>query len=402
MPPSLLQQFSVATVLFPPYRYFAHLLLLPPSLRACVLPTCRAAMSLPRNGAAQSPPLILLVIQADKYDWADIVQQALAQASTAARPTRDVRVLQTSWEHLQVGPCSNEPLLAPDKRQRIIRFGTVQVQVSAMFKNGDKQELSSSLTITPDFVLVRNECVAPHFSYRHSLLGLLYANVPAVNSLRTILLNCDRPVMTSALNRIRSVKFRDRPAAFPIIPQDFYPSANGFFYGHRFPAVVKFGSAHAGLAKLRVADHHDMRDVAGLLSSTKEGYVTAEPFVDAEYDLRIQRIGGCIRAYERRSVSGAWKTNTGGSEVVEVTVTDEFRQWAEAAAVMFGESEDDRMDILSVDAIVSKPHPRTGERSTYILEVNGTSPGLMAEREDEDNLLIAALVLEKLRKVYNT
>jgi hypothetical protein len=55
-----------------------------------------------------------------------------------------------------------------------------------------------------------------------------------------------------------------------------------------------------------------------------------------------------------------------------------------------------------VDAIVSKPHPSTGERKTWILEVNGTSIGLMPEREDEDNLLIAALVLERMGKIYNT
>ena len=207
--------------------------------------------------------------------------------------------------------------------------------------------------------------------------------------------------MQSALHRIRADKFRDRPSAFPVIPQDFYPSAAGFFYGYSFPAVVKLGSAHAGLAKLRVANHHDMRDVQGLLSSTKEGHATAEPFIDADYELRIQKIGSRVRAYERRGVSGSWKSNVGGSEVVEVAVSDEFRAWADAATVMFGESEDDRLDILSVDAIVSQPHPRTGERRTYILEVNGTSSGLMPDREDEDNLLIAALVLEKLGKIYN-
>ena len=350
---------------------------------------------------AKPPPLVLLVIQADKYDWAEILQRALADQATTGgvRPAQPVRVVQTSWEHLQVGPCGNEPFV--DRSRRLVRFGTVQVQVSAVFCHGEKREMRPRLTVSPDFVLVRNECVAPHFNHRHSLLGLIYANVPSVNSLRTIHLNCDKPVMQGALHRIRLVKFRDRPSAFPVIPQDLYPSANGFFYGHAFPAVVKFGSAHGGLAKLRVATHHDMRDVQGLLGSTKEGHATAEPFIDADYDLRIQSLGGCVRAYERRSISGSWKTNTGGAEVVEVEVTADFREWAEAAAVMFGEGEDDRMDILSVDAIVSKPHPRTGERRTFILEVNGTSTGLMPEHEDEDNQLIAALVLERMGRIYN-
>ena len=285
---------------------------------------------------------------------------------------------------------------------RLLRFGTAQVSVSAQFRDGQKEELQPRLTLSPDFVLVRNEVVAPHFTHRAQLLGLLYANLPAVNSLHSILLNCDRLVMHSALHRIRASSFSQRPSDFPLIPQDFYPSAAGFFYGHPFPAVVKFGSAHAGLGKLRVASHHDMRDVQGLLSSTKEGFATGEPFIDAETDLRIQRIGSTVRAYERRSISGGWKTNTGGSEVVEVPVTEQFRRWCDAATVMFGESEEERMDILTVDAIVSKPHAATGVSRTFILEVNGTSSGLMPEREDEDNLDIAALVLKKMQKIYDT
>ena len=138
-------------------------------------------MSLPRAVvASQASPLILLVIQADKYDWADIMQRAVATSGTAAaRPAPDVRVLQTSWEHLRVGPCSNEPVLSPSRR--LLRFGSVQVTVSAVFSDGGKVEQQPRLTVSPDFVLVRNEVVTPHFSYRHSLLGLLYANLPSIN-----------------------------------------------------------------------------------------------------------------------------------------------------------------------------------------------------------------------------
>ena len=350
-----------------------------------------------RTDPSSSPPLVLLVLQADKYDWTAIMRTAASKGG--ARPTRDIGVVQTSWEHIHVGPCSNEAV--KDRDGRLLRYGQVTVQVAALFRDGDRAEQQPRLTITPDFVLVRNEPTSPHSNHRAQLLGLLYANLPSLNSLRTILTNCDRPAMHAALHRVRAQRFRDQPpTAFPLIPQDFYPSPHGFFYGRSFPAVIKFGSAHAGLGKLRVANHHDMRDVQGLLSSTKEGFATGEPFVEAEKDLRIQMIGARVRAYERRGISGGWKTNVGSADVVEVGVTAQFRQWCDAAATMFGQDDDDRMDILTVDAVVSTPHATTGESRTFILEVNGTSSGLMPEHEDEDNMDIAALVLQKMKQIY--
>ena len=347
------------------------------------------------NGSAE-PPLILLVLQADKYDWPSIIHQALLTCHK--RPTRPLRVIQSSWDSLDVGPCSNDPVTS---HGRVLRYGTAQVRLSALWRDGERTPLHPRLLLSPDFLLVRNECVTPHASHRAALLGLLYAGIPAVNPLRSILLHCDRPVMHAALHRLRAQRFRGRPDAFPLIAQDFYPSVQGWFYGGRFPAVVKVGSAHAGEGKVRVRDHHDMRDVQGLVGLTREGYATAEAFVEAETDVRVQWVGGRVRAYERRGLGGGWKSNVGGAEVVEVDVRPEWREWAEAAAVMFGEGEEDRMDVCTVDALVSRPHAVTAEVKTVILEVNGTSSGLMPEREDEDNLDIAAIVLRRMADIYD-
>ena len=54
------------------------------------------------SSSSSSPPLVLLVLQADRYDWSDIIRTAVSRGY--ARPKRDVGVVQTSWEHLQVGP----------------------------------------------------------------------------------------------------------------------------------------------------------------------------------------------------------------------------------------------------------------------------------------------------------
>lgn len=330
----------------------------------------------------------VLVIQEDKYDWESLFVDALNRFEG---PSLKVKVTQTSWANLIVGPCENT------FNPRTGRFGTAQVTVTALWKNGQKQEQRPPLMFSPDFILIRNEVTSPLADYRDQLLGLMYANVCSINSLKSILLNCDKPMMQSALNRIRSDRFADRPDAFPLIPQSFFPSTKGFFYGMSFPAVVKFGSAHAGMGKLRVLNHHDMEDIRSLLPLTKAGFATAEPFIDNSTDLRVQKIGSVIRAFQRVSVSGNWKSNMGTAHLTEIEATDELRQWATAAEVMFGNGEEDKMHILTVDAVVvGQTAADPGGQQKFILEVNGTSSGLMPQYEQEDNLMIAQLVLQSL------
>ena len=107
-----------------------------------------------------------------------------------------------------------------------------------------------------------------------------------------------------------------------------------------------------------------LADVAGK-------YCTAEPFLEGEYDLRIQRIAkppaaaatsplcpghvtatensdvdaaaaaaepieAHYRVFRRMAMSGNWKTNTGTSIVEEVAITPAYRRWADLAAGMFG------------------------------------------------------------------
>lgn len=88
-------------------------------------------------------------------------------------------------------------------------------------------------------------------------------------------------------------------------------------------------------------------------------YLTGEPFLKGEYDLRIQRIGEHVRVMSRHTLSGAWKTNTGSSHLSETTlttgevqVTPQFKAWSDAAAQLFG-----GLDIFALDALgVSLAH----------------------------------------------
>jgi len=239
------------------------------------------------------------------------------------------------------------------------------------------------LTVKPDFVLVRNEVRMPHFDGRSRLNGFLFATVPCVNSLESILLNCERPAMQGQLHRLH----RMHGDAFPVMPQHFASSSRSLMYGFTFPAVVKIGSAHAGLGKMKISDHHQMSDFRSVLAMTPDEHVLVEPFIEGEVDLRIQKIGSHYRAFRRTGISGEWKTNTGTSVMEEVDVSDRWKKWADLSADMFG-----GLDILAVDAIVD------GEGIERILEVNGTSIGLHPERAAEDNEHIRDLVLDKMNE----
>eukprot|EP00466_Bigelowiella_natans_P017467 jgi/Bigna1/136300/aug1.33_g11008 len=128
--------------------------------------------------------------------------------------------------------------------------------------------------------------------------------------------------------------------------------------------------------------------VRSLMSMSKH-YCTAEPFVQGNYDIRIQKIGKHYRAFKRIGISGKWKTQTGSSKHEILEVTDKYKFWADEAAKLFG-----GVDILTVDAIHN-----AADGKEYILEVNGTASGLLGQFREEDNAHIRDVVLHKLENL---
>jgi hypothetical protein len=338
--------------------------------------------SAPSEQKQDAEPFTLLVIQQDAYDWQEIMKTALPQMKVGAL-SQPLKVIQTSWNDLEVGTCDNyrkEGKSCP-------------IYVRRLWKHGRPVEDKISKTaIYPNFVLIRNEVVVPSQDFSSKLLGLMYADIPSINSLRSIYLTIERPVMMSALNKIASKsKF-----PMPIIPQEFVPSHLEFFYSQKFPAVVKFGSAHAGLGKLVVDDHHRMEEVRDLLPMTSSGYAFCEPFLKESCNLRLLKIGNHYRATKRISVSQNWRIQLGSCMRESIPVEERYKYWLDAASTMFGDSyETGKMDILTIDVLVEE-----GTGAEFILEVNGTSSGLGEPEEAEiDNLEIAKIVLGEISKL---
>uniref|UniRef100_A0A7S3BPE7 ATP-grasp domain-containing protein n=1 Tax=Haptolina ericina TaxID=156174 RepID=A0A7S3BPE7_9EUKA len=321
----------------------------------------------PAADDASLPPAVLLVIQADAYDWVNIMKGARLHNGRA------LRVIQTSWEDIHVH-CDT--------------YSSASLCIEVRKTYPPVSEKARPMTVQPDFVLIRNEVRTPGFDARSRLSGLLFADCPSVNSLESIQLFCDRAHVMGQLHRLH----RQLGDAFPVVPQHFASSHRSLMYGYTFPAVVKVGSAHAGVGKMQIRDHHQMSDFRSVLAMMPHEHCFVEPFIVGVSDLRIQKIGSNYRAFRRSDVSGEWKTNTGTAIMEELDCEPRWRAWADAAAGIFG-----GLEILTVDAIIEE-----GSGKELIIEVNGTSSGLFPDCAAADNQHIAELVLERMNELPST
>lgn len=241
-------------------------------------------------------------------------------------------------------------------------------------------------TVQVDFILLRSisHGIVGQDS-RNTLYGFMHADIPSINSLESAYMCLEKPVVMGRLRRIEKLLGKKN---FPLIPQSYYPSFRSMILSPDLPCVVKIAHTHAGFGKMKVNSREQWDDLRSVVAIHGD-YSTSEPFIDWDYDSRVQKIGSHYRLFKRRSPN--WKGNTGHSAILEeVEVTPWHKRLADECAKAFG-----GLDILGLDLV----HDEKTDKE-WILELNDTAIGLVHSCEQEDMNFMRDLVIERMTKIF--
>eukprot|EP01027_Heterolobosea_sp_BB2_P017871 GEZU01025272.1.p2 GENE.GEZU01025272.1~~GEZU01025272.1.p2 ORF type:complete len:134 (+),score=32.64 GEZU01025272.1:144-545(+) len=131
--------------------------------------------------------------------------------------------------------------------------------------------------------------------WRADDISLMNAGVPSVNTLFSEYMNLERPIMMGALKEIERRVGHDK---FPLIEQTNYSGHHQMVIAPSFPNVIKVSHAHCGMGKIRCPTSDTFRDVATVVALHHD-YASAEPYIDADYGLRVQKIGDQYRVFKK-------------------------------------------------------------------------------------------------------
>ncbi len=226
-----------------------------------------------------------------------------------------------------------------------------------ILKEGQLYAIDQEGVCKPDKILWRVGAIRPNAKYKAALDIIQLSGVHCVNSAKTLAKGFDRLTMLNVL----------KECDLPVIP--FNVATTSIQLKNieiPFPFVVKAGNYHGGFGKVLVNDEDKWQDIKDLLFIS-EDYITIEPFINYERDIRYLAVGDKIWAMARKGKF--WKANVQTTDFTLinpeeklVSMTKKLQNYLQA-------------DIVAIDILEEK------DGTKYIVEYNDI-PGISGFPEE--------------------
>jgi ribosomal protein S6--L-glutamate ligase len=236
-----------------------------------------------------------------------------------------------------------------------------------LLKGGELYAVDASGVCKPDKILWRVGAIRPEQKHKTALDLIQLSGVPCVNSAAVLSRGYDRLTMLMAM----------KECDLPVIP--FNAATQSIQLKNieiPFPFVVKAGNYHGGFGKVLVEDEGKWQDIKDLLFISSD-YVTVEPFIRYERDIRYLAIGDRIWVMARRGKF--WKANV---QTTDFVLTDPDPALAAQARRL---KEFLKADIVAIDVLEEK------DGTCHFVEYNDI-PGLSGFPEEVKTELATCLL----------
>jgi ribosomal protein S6--L-glutamate ligase len=164
----------------------------------------------------------------------------------------------------------------------------------------------------PDKILWRVGAIKPNTKHKTALDIIKLSGVHCVNSAKVLIKGFDRLTMLNVLKECN----------LPVIPFNVATTSTQLKNIEiPFPFVVKAGNYHGGFGKVLVDTEEKWQDIKDLLFIT-EDYITIEPFINYDKDIRYLAIGDKVWAMARKGKF--WKANVHTTDFILIEAEEDL------------------------------------------------------------------------------